>query len=98
MLRAGECILHSRTFEKIVSAECRNQHAASVRFPESRYRVLHTHVHSSGSSSAFARMANPSTSTSLRITAKTVEPEPDISAAPTSRWLSNHIFICDRKT
>jgi hypothetical protein len=34
MLRAGKCILHSRTFEKIVSAECRNQHALSVRSPE----------------------------------------------------------------
>jgi hypothetical protein len=33
-MRAGECILHSRTFEKIVSAECRNQHAASVRSSE----------------------------------------------------------------
>ena len=43
MLRAGECIPHSRTFEKIVSAECRNQHAASVRFPEyatTRYAII----------------------------------------------------------
>src|SRR5262249_18862349 len=27
MLRIGECILHSRTFEKSFSAECRNQRA-----------------------------------------------------------------------
>jgi hypothetical protein len=31
MVRAGEYILHSRTFEKIVSAECRNQVAAGTR-------------------------------------------------------------------
>ena len=31
MLRAGEGILHSRTFKKIVLAECPNQHAVNVR-------------------------------------------------------------------
>src|SRR5262245_62025571 len=30
MLPVGECILHSRTFEKIVSAECRNEVAAAT--------------------------------------------------------------------
>src|SRR6266436_8905728 len=68
-----------------------------ARFPE-RHRVSHAHVHSSGSSSAFARIANRSTSVLSRITAKTVEPEPDISAAPTSGCLSNHIFSCAKKT
>ena len=34
MLRAAQCILHPRTFEKIVSAECRNQHATCVRSPD----------------------------------------------------------------
>src|SRR6266699_502812 len=66
-------------------------------FPE-RHRVWHAHVHSFGSSSAFARIANRSISVLSRITAKTVEPEPDISAAPTSGCLSNHIFSCAKKT
>src|SRR5437868_286256 len=68
------------------------------RAPPERHRVSHAHVHNSGSSSAFARIANRSTSVLSRITAKTVEPEPDISAAPTSGCLSNHIFSCAKKT
>src|SRR5215467_9529557 len=72
------------------------QHACAPWNPG--YGVLHRHVHSSGSSSTFARVAKRSTSVLLRITAKTVEPEPDINATPTSGWLSNHIFSSARKT
>src|SRR5438094_1173523 len=68
-----------------------------ARFPE-RHRVSHAQVQSCGSSSAFALIANRSTSVLSRITAKTVEPEPDIRAAPTSGCLSNHIFSCAKKT
>ena len=64
----------------------------------SPHRVSHAQVHNSGSSSAFARVANRLGYPLSRITAKTVDPEPDISAAPTSGCLSNHIFSCARKT
>ena len=82
---------------KIVSARRRNQVAAAPH-PRTRYRVSHAQVHSSGSSSDFARFARRSVFAFDRSTAKTVEPEPDISAAPTSGCLSNHIFRCAKKT
>src|SRR6476620_8073802 len=60
--------------------------------------VWQTHVHNSGSRSDFARLATKSPSTLDRKTAKIVEPDPDIKAAPTSGCLSNHDFTCARKT
>src|SRR5438876_5476128 len=83
---------------KIVSARRRNEHARRVRSPRTRYRVSHTHVHNSGSTATFARLARYSASARSHSTPKTVEPEPDISAAPTSGCLSNHIFSCAKKT
>src|SRR5207248_1889247 len=60
--------------------------------------VSQTHDHNSGSSSDFARFATKSPSTLDRKTAKIVEPDPDINAAPTSGCLSTHDFTCARKT
>src|SRR5205814_2525910 len=60
--------------------------------------VSQTHVHNSGSSSDFARFATKSPSTLDRKTAKIVEPDPDINAAPTSGCSSSHVFTWARKT
>src|SRR5438477_7781564 len=57
-----------------------------VRYPEycGDTIVSQTHHHNSASSSDFARCAIKSPSTLERKTAKIAEPDPDISAAPTS--------------
>src|SRR6266700_316523 len=55
------------------------------------------HVQISRSSSSRAHFVKRSTSAFSRSTAKMVEPEPDINAAPTSACFSNHVFSCARK-
>src|ERR1051326_1931950 len=62
------------------------------------HRVSQTHVHSLGSSSPHARRPRASASPPGLITAKTVEPEPDIKAAPTSGCLRNQLFNSARNT
>ena len=60
--------------------------------------VAHEQDHNSGSSSDFARFSTRSAFIFGRITAKIVDPDPDINAAPTSGCFSNHTFTCARKT
>ena len=61
-------------------------------------KVSHAQVHTAGSNSARARNANFSESAAFFSTAKTVEPEPLISATPTSGCFCNQVFACARKT
>src|SRR6266700_3304311 len=56
------------------------------------------HVQISRSSSSRAHFVKRSTSAFSRSTAKTVEPDPDINAAPTSFCLRSHVFNWARKT
>ena len=85
-------IYGSRNQRKIVSRD------ADSSTPECALRVSQTHVHNSGSSSAFARSRYDRHLHARGAPRTIVEPEPDISAAPTSGCLSNHIFNCARKT
>src|SRR5947208_1057613 len=76
-----------------------NTHAQVCSKPlTNSYRVSHAQVQISRSSFCRARFATRSTSALSRMTAKTVEPEPDINAALTSACFSSHVFNCARKT
>src|SRR5207248_3575180 len=60
--------------------------------------VSQTNAHISESNSSRARTMSTLADPGSRKTAKIVEPEPDVRAAPTSGCFPSHVFICARKT
>src|SRR5215467_6756715 len=85
-----------RTISHHDADRCRQLQASSLR--SHNQIVAHAHVHIFGSNSFLARAASESGSALGRITAKIVEPDPDISAAPTSDFRRSHDLTCARKT